>query len=201
MISVPEAGSLPKTSWPTCFWKGSMISGGKPSGYSGNGSVRTIPDISQWPVVVSLPAERSVSRPCAVPGSDRGSIPSIAVSRPRPSPPRFGAEIPPRALAVFPSVSEPASPYSAASGASPTPKESQTKIRTRGTAASARDDTSAAFASAGAVHAQDRPRERLEPLDRDLAAAALARPVGPEIHLREGPVHPAQVRAEGLHHR
>ena len=54
-----------------------MISGGNPSGYSGNGSSSRIPIISQCPVVVSLPAERSVARPCAVPAAARGATPSI----------------------------------------------------------------------------------------------------------------------------
>jgi hypothetical protein len=110
MISVPDAGSLPSTSRPIRSWNGSMISGGNPSGYSGNGSSSTTPDISQWPVVVSLPAERSVRRPCAVPASALGSTPAIVVSMPRPSAPRFGAVSPPTAAAVLPSVSEPASP-------------------------------------------------------------------------------------------
>jgi hypothetical protein len=69
-----------------------------------------MPAISQWPVVVSLPAERSVSRPWAEPGSAAGSTPAIVVSMPSPSPPRFGAWMPPTAAAVLPSVFELASP-------------------------------------------------------------------------------------------
>ena len=75
MISVPDAAMLPSTGRPMARSNGSTISGGNPFGYSGNGWSRTIPAISQWPVVVSLPAERSVSRPCAVPGTARGSRP------------------------------------------------------------------------------------------------------------------------------
>src|SRR5262245_40402707 len=203
MISVPEAGTLPSTSRPIWRSNGSMISGGKPFGYSGKGSVRTIPAISQCPVVVSLPAERSVRRPRAVPGRASGSTPAIVVSMPRPRAPRFGARIPPTAEAVLPSVSEPASPYACASGASPTPKESQTRIRTRGTLDSVRPTTatSAALAQPGAVDVQDRPRERLEPIDRDRVPAALAYAVGSEVHLRERAVHPSQVRPQRLHHR
>ena len=63
MISVPEAGSLPRIDWPIARSNGSTISAGNPSGYSGNGSSSRIPIISQCPVVVSLPAERSVARP------------------------------------------------------------------------------------------------------------------------------------------
>ena len=63
MISVPDAGTLPRAGRPIRSWNGCMISGGKPSGYRGKGRSSTIPAISQWPVVVSLPAERSVSRP------------------------------------------------------------------------------------------------------------------------------------------
>ncbi len=69
MISVPEAATLPRTSLPTASSNGRMTSGGNPSGYVGNGSSKTTPVTSQWPVVLSLPADRSVSLPCAVPGS------------------------------------------------------------------------------------------------------------------------------------
>ncbi len=63
MISVPDAGTLPRIPRPIASSNGSTISGGNPSGYSGNGSSSRIPIISQCPVVVSLPADRSVARP------------------------------------------------------------------------------------------------------------------------------------------
>ena len=110
MISVPEAGMLPRTWRPIARSKGSMISGGNPWGYSGNGSPSSIPIISQCPVVVSLPAETSVARPCAVPAAARGATPSIGVSRPRPSSSSAGTRNPPTAAAVWASVFEPSSP-------------------------------------------------------------------------------------------
>ena len=63
MISVPDAGTLPRIPRPIASSNGTTISGGNPSGYSGNGSSSRIPIISQCPVVVSLPADRSVARP------------------------------------------------------------------------------------------------------------------------------------------
>ena len=67
MISVPDAGLLPSTPRPVRFMNGSITSSGKPCGYVGNAVGVTTPIISQWPVVVSLPFERSSSRP-----GDRG---------------------------------------------------------------------------------------------------------------------------------
>ncbi len=110
MISVPEAGTLPRTRRPMARSKGSITSGGNPSGYRGNGRSSTIPAISQWPVVVSFPAERSVRRPWAVPASALGGTPGISVRWPSPRAARFGARRPPTARAQFPSVSEPSSP-------------------------------------------------------------------------------------------
>ena len=63
MIAVPEAGRLQSTRRPTTASNGSSTSGGNPSGYVGNGCSSTTPIISQCPVVVSLPAPRSASRP------------------------------------------------------------------------------------------------------------------------------------------
>src|SRR4029453_12212198 len=120
---------------------------------------RTMPHISQCPVVVSLPAERSVRRPWAVPGPAVGAMPSIGVSRPRPSRSRFGAWIPPTAREDLPGVSEPSSPYAAAAGACPPPNESQTSIRILGTRAVV-TDRSPALAPLLAPDAQDGPGER-----------------------------------------
>ena len=64
MISVPDAGMLPRT--PGTFASAtnrSMTSVGKPSGYVGKAFSSTMPAISQWPVVVSFPFERSAQRP------------------------------------------------------------------------------------------------------------------------------------------
>ena len=132
-----------------------MISGGNPSGYNGNGSSRRIPIISQWPgrgVLARRPLRRP---PVAGPGADVASMPVIVVSIPRPSASRLGARSPPTASAVFASVSEPSSPYAAASGASPTPHESQTTTRTRGTDARRRS------APSSRGHAAPRARMRL----------------------------------------
>ena len=63
MISVPDAGTLPRIRRPIASSNGPTISGGNPSGYNGNGSSSRMPIISQCPVVVSFPAERSVARP------------------------------------------------------------------------------------------------------------------------------------------
>ena len=63
MISVPLAGTLPSTPRPVWFMNGSITSSGKPCGYVGIACGVTIPISSQWPVVVSLPRDRSKSRP------------------------------------------------------------------------------------------------------------------------------------------
>ena len=84
MISVPDAGTLPSTERPIAASNGSITSGGNPFGYKGNGSSRRMPIISQCPVVVSLPAESSVARPCAEPTSARGATPAISPSEPEP---------------------------------------------------------------------------------------------------------------------
>ena len=64
MISVPDAGLLPSTPRPVLCMNGSITSCGKPCGYVGIAVAVTMPISSQWPVVVSLPLERSSSRPC-----------------------------------------------------------------------------------------------------------------------------------------
>ena len=107
---------------------------GSRRGTAGRARRGVMPIISQWPVVVSLPAERSTAQPCAVPGSARGAIPSIVgeqaeaerLERRR----RRGRR---RRGRCCPSVFDPSSPYSAASGAPPTPHESQTTTSTLGT--------------------------------------------------------------------
>src|SRR5206468_11072634 len=66
----------------------------------------------------------------------RGGTPAMAVRNPSPSADRFGVSNPPTAREQFPSVSDPSSPNAAASGAWPTPNESHTSSRTRGTSGS-----------------------------------------------------------------
>ena len=64
MIAVPLAARLPRTpATPMASVQGPTISGGKPRGKSASGSSRTTPIISQWPVIVSLPFERSAIFP------------------------------------------------------------------------------------------------------------------------------------------
>jgi len=95
----------------------------------------TRPAISQWPVIVSLPAEASRIAPHAAAGAATGATPAIAVRWPSPSAPRFGSESPEGPTRAsrerFPSVSAPASPYSAASGAPPQPTPSATRMMAR----------------------------------------------------------------------
>ena len=64
MITVPLATTFPRIpGTPASFTNGSTISAGKPRGNTASPSRRTIPIISQWPVMVSLPWERSAMRP------------------------------------------------------------------------------------------------------------------------------------------
>ena len=79
-------------------------------------SLSTIPIISQWPVMVSFPCERSAIRPWNAAGNGSGGTPATAVTWPSPIRPSTGSESPPTARLVLPIVSEPTSPYSRASG-------------------------------------------------------------------------------------
>ncbi len=111
MISVPLAARfarIPGT--PVAATKASTISGGKPRGKVASPSCSTIPIISQWPVMVSLPCERSAIRPWKATGAGSGGTPRIPVSRPSPMRPRTGRASPPTARLVLPMVSEPSSP-------------------------------------------------------------------------------------------
>src|SRR5262245_46423459 len=132
MISVPEAGLLPRTPRPVWFMNGSITSSGKPCGYVGNAVGVTTPIISQCPVVVSLPLERSIRRPATAGAPGCGGQPSSGRTFPRPSASRLGRSRPPTALAVLPRVFEPSSPYSPASGNSPAPTASSTMTHARG---------------------------------------------------------------------
>ena len=121
MIAVPDAALLPMhaaAGLPRELRRATSV--GNPSGNTGNGRSRTTPIISQCPVTESLPAEASAMRPtrrrtgrlrrdCAWPS---------AATRPRPSARSVGSASG-TALAMWPSVSLPSSPYAAASGSAP----------------------------------------------------------------------------------
>ena len=64
---------------------GSITSCGKPCGYVGNACAVTTPISSQWPVVVSLPFERSSSRPATAGAPGCGGQPSSGSTLPSPS--------------------------------------------------------------------------------------------------------------------
>src|SRR5687768_2113983 len=133
MISVPEAGLLPSTPRPVWFMNGSMTSSGNPCGYVGKGVGVTTPASSQWPVVVSLPFERSSSRPATAGAPGWGGQPSSGITFPSPSASNAGRSRPPTARATLPSVFDPSSPNEAASGNSPAPTASSTITQARGT--------------------------------------------------------------------
>ena len=117
MIAVPDAALLPSRPRPAAARSGCVIAGGKPSGNVAIACLVTSPAISQWPVIVSLPADASRITPQAARGAAASRTPAIAVRLPRPIACRLGSHRPPAARAMLPSVSAPASPYSAASGA------------------------------------------------------------------------------------
>ena len=82
MISVPDAALLPITPRPVRCVNASITSSGKPCGYVGIGSGVTIPISSQWPVVVSLPFERSSRRPATAGAPGCGGQPSSGLDVP-----------------------------------------------------------------------------------------------------------------------
>src|SRR5205823_12569499 len=110
MVRVPEAGVLPNHPRPVRLAKSSSSDVGNPFGYVGNGCFRTTPQISQCPVVESLPCERGSATPYAALGLTPGASPGMDRHFPNPNRSRFGSRTPPTARATFPSVSEPASP-------------------------------------------------------------------------------------------
>ena len=129
---MPDAGLLQSTPRPVRFMNGSITSSGNPYGYVGNATAVTTPISSQWPAVVSLPFDRSSSRPATAGAPGCGGHPSSGSTLPSPSASRLGRSRPPTARATFPSVSEPSSPHSAASGNSPAPTASSTITQARG---------------------------------------------------------------------
>src|SRR4051794_2452200 len=133
MISVPLAGLLASTPRPVRFMNGSITSSGNPYGYVGIACGVTTPISSQWPVVVSLPFDRSTRRPAIAGAPGCGAHPSSGSMLPRPSASSVGRSRPPTARATLPSVLEPSSPNAAASGSSPAPTASSTMTQARGT--------------------------------------------------------------------
>src|SRR5687768_1495203 len=84
-----------------------------------------MPAISQWPVVVSFPLERSAHLPNEARGCDAGATPRRERILPSPQPCRLGS-CTVRESQMCPKVSDPASPHAAASGISPMPAPSRT---------------------------------------------------------------------------
>src|SRR5712691_7127105 len=89
-----------------------------------------MPAISQWPVVVSFPFERNAHLPNDPRGSVAGGTPRKGRTFPKPQLCRFG-KLTMRDSQICPSVSEPASPHSGASGIAPMPAPSRTIKVTR----------------------------------------------------------------------
>ena len=116
---------------PVRFMNGSITSSGNPNGYVGIACGVTTPISSQWPVVVSLPFDRSSSRPATAGAPGCGAQPSSGSMFPNPRASSVGRSRPPTARATFASVFEPASPNSAASGSSP-PRRRPERSRRRG---------------------------------------------------------------------
>ncbi len=198
MISVPDAGTLPRIPRPIAASNGSIDLGREPVGVQRERLVE--PDPHHLPV----PGRRVLAGRLArwpgrapVPASARGATPSIAVRCPSPSASRFGTCKPPTARDVLPSVSAPSSPYAAASGASPTPHESQTTSSTRGTNASLTPSSLLL-----AVDAEQRPRDA--PPD-DPASIGLPHrshvPYVPSSISLERALHVREVRPERLARR
>ncbi len=131
MTSVPEAGLFPRTPLPVRCMNGSITSKGKPCGYVGIGCGVTKPISSQWPVIVSLPLERSSSRPATAGAPGCGGHPSSGATLPRPRASMLGRSSPPTARATFPSVLDPSSPNLSASGSAPAPTPSSTMTHAR----------------------------------------------------------------------
>src|SRR2546422_11369972 len=134
MIAVPDAALLPSQPRPVRRANSSSMGTGTPRGYVRNGFSSNPPQISQCPVVLSFPADAGRATPCAAVGLTPGANPGRTdPSRHFPSPSfsRLGSFNPPTARATLPSVSEPASPYAAVSGAGPLPSPSRTMMAAR----------------------------------------------------------------------
>src|SRR3954469_1939637 len=127
-ITVPEAALLPSVLRPMRRSYSAMTSAGKPFGYVRNGSSTMRPIISQWPVVVSLPAVSSAIRPNAPRGDSVDAGCGSVCSNPMRA--RLG-RVGCCESRTWPRGFEPSSPKSRASGSSPTPRESQTMTMAR----------------------------------------------------------------------
>jgi hypothetical protein len=110
MIAVPDAVLFPTSPRPAALASASVMSRGNPFGYVAIAWFVTTPAISQWPVIVSLPAEASRIAPYPPRGAATGGTPAIDVRCPIPSAPRLGSASPPTARAMWANVSAPASP-------------------------------------------------------------------------------------------
>ncbi len=131
MISVPDAGMLPRIPGTEVSRINlSITDGGNPFGYVGNAWSKMIPAISQCPVVVSLPLERSAHRPYEPRSWSNGGTPCSGRIFPRPYRCRLGSRTV-RDSRIWPRVSAPASPHSGASGIAPIPAPSRTISSTR----------------------------------------------------------------------
>src|SRR5712675_1819968 len=134
MIAVPDAALLPSQPRPVRRANSSSNATGNPRGYVRNAFSSRTPQISQCPVVLSFPADAGRATPYAPLGVTAGSNPlSPDPSRAFPSPSfsRLGSVKPLMARATLPRVSDPASPYSAVSGAGPVPSPSSTIMAAR----------------------------------------------------------------------
>src|SRR5947209_7757978 len=92
-----------------------------------------MPISSQWPVIVSLPFERSSSLPATAGAPGCGGQPSSSSTLPSPRASRLGRSSPPTARATLPRVSAPSSPKRSASGSAPAPTPSSTMTHALGT--------------------------------------------------------------------
>ena len=129
---MPLAGLFPRyPGAPESCSHSRINSGGNPCGKVVKPFSRMTPTISQWPVVVSFPADRSAIVPKLARGAEAGGQPAMVVRFPRPHVWSVGSFSPPTRVAVLPSVFAPASPYAAASGRAPAPQESITMMTKR----------------------------------------------------------------------
>src|SRR5438067_12255260 len=132
MMAVPLAGLLPRyPGAPESCTHSCISSGGNPWGKVVNPFSRTMPTISQCPVVVSFPCETSAIVPKLARGADAGGQPAMPVRFPRPQLCSVGSVCPPTRVAMLPSVFAPASPYASASERAPAPHESITMMTKR----------------------------------------------------------------------
>src|SRR5450830_1385465 len=145
MISVPEAWQSPrKPGTPVSACSLAVSSAGKDGTVRGKypqSKLTGTPAISQWPLWVSLPVERSAAAPYAPVKPSRWLKPAahspqaLWAAAARPSFSRLGNSIGVPCscahLAMWPKVLAPRSPNLSASGAAPRPKESSKRMNAR----------------------------------------------------------------------